>query len=216
MQDKDGVSALLLLCELAAEPKAAGRTLIDLLDDIAARARPARHRPALGPGHRPVADRGRDGPAARHPADRRSADSPCEPVDDLSLGSADLPPTDGLRYRLAEGARVIVRPSGTEPKLKAYLEVVVPVHPEDGVDAARIAAAGRLDALKRRRQGRRSASDAVSASATIETTNPSAVTARPAISGQAQRRRTPAARLVREPARRRARRRPGAGSGPST
>ncbi len=71
-----------------------------------------------------------------------------ERVDDLALGSADLPPTDGLRYRLADGARVIVRPSGTEPKLKCYLEVVVPVNPEDGVDAARIAAAGRLDALR--------------------------------------------------------------------
>ena len=69
-------------------------------------------------------------------------------VDDLSVGSPDLPPTEGLRYRLAEGARVIVRPSGTEPKLKCYLEVVVPVHPEDGVDAARIAAVGRLDALR--------------------------------------------------------------------
>ena len=63
-------------------------------------------------------------------------------------GSADLPPTDGLRYRLADGARVIVRPSGTEPKLKCYLEVVVPVDPEAGVDAARISAAARLDALR--------------------------------------------------------------------
>ena len=71
-----------------------------------------------------------------------------EAIDDLDLGSADLPPTDGLRYRLADGARVIVRPSGTEPKLKCYLEVVVPVDPEDGVDAARIAAVGRLDALR--------------------------------------------------------------------
>jgi phosphomannomutase len=42
---------------------------------------------------------------------------------------------------------VIVRPSGTEPKLKCYLEVVVPVNPEDGVEASRISAAGRLDAL---------------------------------------------------------------------
>ncbi len=42
---------------------------------------------------------------------------------------------------------MIVRPSGTEPKIKCYLEVVVPVHPDDGVEAARIAAAGRLDAL---------------------------------------------------------------------
>ena len=73
-----------------------------------------------------------------------------EGVDDLAAGSADLPPTEGLRYRLADGARVVVRPSGTEPKLKAYLEVVVPVEAgdDDGVDAARIAAAGRLDALR--------------------------------------------------------------------
>ena len=51
---------------------------------------------------------------------------------DLETGSPDLPPTDGLKYLLggAEGvadARVIVRPSGTEPKVKAYLEVRAPV-----------------------------------------------------------------------------------------
>ena len=43
---------------------------------------------------------------------------------------------------------MIVRPSGTEPKLKCYLEVVVPVDAEAGVDAARISAAARLDALR--------------------------------------------------------------------
>ena len=42
----------------------------------------------------------------------------------------------------------MVRPSGTEPKLKCYLEVVVPVDVEAGVDASRFAAAARLDALK--------------------------------------------------------------------
>ena len=69
-------------------------------------------------------------------------------VDDLAAGGGGLPPTEGLRYRLADGARVVVRPSGTEPKLKCYLEVVVAVHPDDGVEAARIAAVGRLDALR--------------------------------------------------------------------
>ena len=73
-----------------------------------------------------------------------------EGVDDLADGSADLPPTDGLRFRLAERSRVVVRPSGTEPKVKCYLEVVVPVEEgEDGaVDAARIVAVQRLDAIR--------------------------------------------------------------------
>ncbi len=43
---------------------------------------------------------------------------------DLSEGSADLPPTDGLRFDLSDSRRVIVRPSGTEPKLKCYLQAV--------------------------------------------------------------------------------------------
>ena len=71
-------------------------------------------------------------------------------VEDLAQGSGDLPPTEGLRYRLAEGCRVVVRPSGTEPKIKCYLEVVVPVDAaeEGGVDAARIVAVQRLDAIR--------------------------------------------------------------------
>ena len=55
VKDKDGVSALLLLCELAAAEKAEGRTLLDVLDDLAPGPRPARHRPAVGARHRPRA-----------------------------------------------------------------------------------------------------------------------------------------------------------------
>jgi phosphomannomutase len=60
-----------------------------------------------------------------------------------------VPPTNGLRFRLADNGRVVVRPSGTEPKIKCYLEVVVPVEDDEGgVDAARISAVGRLDAIR--------------------------------------------------------------------
>ena len=146
VKDKDGVSALLLVCELAAQAKAEGRGLTDILDDIA-------HQHGL---HATDQLSVRFDDLADIPAtmERLRGTPPTalgglavERVEDLSLGSAALPPTDGLRYTLADGARVIVRPSGTEPKVKCYLEVVVPVGEED-VDAARISAAGRLDAIK--------------------------------------------------------------------
>ena len=147
VRDKDGISAGLVLCELAAEAKAAGRTLGDILDDI------AREHGLHATDQLSVRFTDVTGIAA---AMERLRTTPpvtlggyaVKKVEDLALGSEHLPPTDGLRYTLAEGARVIVRPSGTEPKVKCYLEVVVPVDEEDGVEAARIAAAGRLDAIK--------------------------------------------------------------------
>ena len=146
VKDKDGISALLLLCELAAETKAAGRTLVDVLDDLALEH--GLH--ATDQVSVRVADLTLIGEAMerlRSTPPRELGGFAVESVDDLSHGSASLPPTDGLRYHLADGGRVIVRPSGTEPKLKCYLEVVVPVDSEAGVDAARISAAARLDAL---------------------------------------------------------------------
>jgi phosphomannomutase len=147
VKDKDGVSALLLLCELAAAEKAQGRTLVDVLDDLAL----AHGLHATDQLSVRVTDVSRIASAM----ERLRTGPPTslgglvvDGVDDLAEGDGGLPPTDGLRYRLADGARVIVRPSGTEPKLKCYLEVVVPVDPEAGVDAARISAASRLDALR--------------------------------------------------------------------
>jgi phosphomannomutase len=153
VKDKDGVSALLLLCELAASLKAEGRTLLDLLDDLAREH--GLH--ATDQVSVRVSDLSLIGDAMQ-----RLRTSPPTSlgglsvlgVDDLTLGSDSLPPTDGLRFRLDSGARVVVRPSGTEPKIKCYLEVVVPVEPPsenpdqvDAVEAARISAATRLDAL---------------------------------------------------------------------
>jgi phosphomannomutase len=68
------------------------------------------------------------------------------PPDDFA--SEDLlPGADVLRWT-ADGVRVIVRPSGTEPKLKAYLEVVEPV--TDGLESARAAGKARLAQLRER------------------------------------------------------------------
>ncbi len=149
VKDKDGVSAAILVVELAALLKAEGRSLQDRLDDIAQEY--GVH--ATDQLSVRVTDLSLIGAAMS----RLRADPPTElgglqvrETEDLCRGSEALPPTEGLRYRLADGARVVVRPSGTEPKLKFYLEVVVPVEDgaPQGVDAARIAAAGRLDAIR--------------------------------------------------------------------
>ena len=152
VKDKDGVSALLLLCEMAASAKADGRTLDDLLDDIAtAHGLHATDQLSVRVSDLSLIAQAMERFRTSPPASLGGL--AVERVDDLALGSADLPPTDGLRFTLADQARVVVRPSGTEPKLKCYLEVVVPVGSGDDQDdsdvgAARIAAAGRLDAIK--------------------------------------------------------------------
>jgi phosphomannomutase len=146
VRDKDGVSALLLLAELAAKLKADGRALTDLLDDIATQhGLHATDQISVRVTDLSVIDQAMERLRTNPPTELGGL--AVERAEDLAEGVGGLPPTDGLRYRLASGARVIVRPSGTEPKIKCYLEVVIPVDPEDGVDAARIAAAGRLDAI---------------------------------------------------------------------
>ncbi len=140
MRDKDGITAALTVAELAAGLKAELRTLADRLDELAAEFGVLRHRPALRAGRRPVRDRPRRWPTS---APRRPAallDEPVTAVEDL------LPDADVLILR-TESARVVVRPSGTEPKLKAYLEVVEPVADGD-VAAARERAAASVRALR--------------------------------------------------------------------
>jgi phosphomannomutase len=124
VRDKDGISAALLLADLAAELKAAGRTLLDRLAEITAvyglHATGAWSVRASRPGEIAA---GMDRLRA-HPPRELGGRAVISAVD-LRGGSLQLPPTDALVYRLADNARVVVRPSGTEPKLKAYLEVVV-------------------------------------------------------------------------------------------
>jgi len=146
VRDKDGISAALLVAELAAEVKAQGRSLTDVLDDL------ARRHGVYGTDQLSVrVDDLRLIPELMGRLRSRPPSSlggrSVEGIDDLALGGGGLPATDGLRFRLEGGARVIVRPSGTEPKLKCYLEVIVPV--TASVPSAREAAADRLAAIKR-------------------------------------------------------------------
>ncbi|WP_433857937.1 phospho-sugar mutase [Streptomyces kronopolitis] len=155
VRDKDGITAALLITELAAELKQAGRGPADLLDDLA----------------REFGLHATDQLSVRvedlsliADAMRRLREQPptalaglaVSRADDLTRGTETLPPTDGLRYYLAgspesgiESARVVVRPSGTEPKLKCYLEVVVPVASAEALPEARTTAAAALAAIKR-------------------------------------------------------------------
>lgn len=144
VRDKDGISAALAAAGLAAGARQRGRTLLDLLDDQARRyGVHATSQLSIRVAEVAlIADamfRLRGAPPGV------LAGRTVRRVEDLATGRDGLPPSDVLRYHLDTGARVVIRPSGTEPKLKAYLEVVVPVR--DTVDRARTEARASLDAL---------------------------------------------------------------------
>ncbi|MFE5403400.1 phospho-sugar mutase [Streptomyces sp. NPDC056580] len=147
VRDKDGITAALLITELASALKERGRTLLDLLDDLAVEH--GLH--ATDQLSVRVEDLSVISDAMRRLRERpptELAGLAITRAEDLTLGTDRLPPTDGLRYTL-DGARVIVRPSGTEPKLKCYLEVVVPAPDRTALPAARTRAGELLTALKR-------------------------------------------------------------------
>ena len=146
VRDKDGVSAAVLVAELAAALKAEGRTLLDLLDDLARQhGVHATSQLSLRVEDLSVITDSMTRLRGSPPATLGGSDVAA--ADDLLTGRDGLPPTDGLRYRTVADDRVVVRPSGTEPKLKAYLEVVVPVDGGD-VTGARRVARERLDRLR--------------------------------------------------------------------
>ncbi|RJT80886.1 phospho-sugar mutase [Arthrobacter cheniae] len=148
VRDKDGISAGLLLAELAAATKAGGRTLFDLLDDaFLVHGLHASDQLSVRVGSLgllgAMMNRLRENPPSSF------AGSPVSVAEDLAEGSAHLPPTDGLLYLTHDETRVIIRPSGTEPKLKCYLEVVEPVGSAAELGDAKDAARARLEAVRR-------------------------------------------------------------------
>ncbi|MCH5677553.1 phospho-sugar mutase [Streptomyces gilvus] len=147
VRDKDGITAALLITELASQLKEEGRTLLDLLDDLAVEH--GLH--ATDQLSVRVQDLSLIADAMRRLREQpptELAGLPVTRAEDLTQGTAALPSTDGLRYTLA-GARVIVRPSGTEPKLKCYLEVVIPVENHKALPTARAKATDLLTLIKR-------------------------------------------------------------------
>jgi phosphomannomutase len=137
VRDKDGIGAALAALGLAAAARAAGGSLLTVYDALETAHGVHLTRqvtlPTAEPG--PVMA----GLRARPPA--ALGGQPVLASADLSAGSAGLPPADLLRYEL-DGARVVIRPSGTEPKIKAYLEVTEP--PGRPLAQARASAAARM------------------------------------------------------------------------
>jgi phosphomannomutase len=147
VRDKDGITAALAITELASELKAEGRTLLDLLDDIAVE-HGLHGTDQLSVRVEDLSVIANAMGRLREQPPTHLAGLPITKAEDLTRGTETLPPTDGLRYTL-DGARVIVRPSGTEPKLKCYLEVVLPVPTHADLPAARARATDLLETIKR-------------------------------------------------------------------
>jgi phosphomannomutase len=148
VRDKDGMTAALLFAEIVAGLKAAGRTVHDRLDDLAE----AHGAHVTGQwsvrldGPEGLAHIGAVMTALRAAPPARLDGRQVTQVEDLAAGGP-LPPSDVIVLRLGDQARVTVRPSGTEPKLKVYFEAVEPVGP-DGVTRARERAARVIAGLR--------------------------------------------------------------------
>ncbi len=123
VNDKDGISAAIFLAQIATDLARDGLTLSDLLNEVWGRH--GFH------GTEQISIRVSDMSSIarllnslRQSPPREIAGRAVKSIDDLAAPQDGLPPTDGLRIWLEGDIRVIVRPSGTEAKMKCYIEVV--------------------------------------------------------------------------------------------
>ncbi|MCE0458229.1 phospho-sugar mutase [Curtobacterium flaccumfaciens] len=136
VRDKDGISAALELLSLADELAASGSTIADHLEAFAAEFGAF----ASGQVATRVDDLSRIGEimaSLRATPPTELGGLSVQTVTDYADGVAGFPPSDILRYDLSGDARVIVRPSGTEPKVKVYIDTVAdtPAEAQRLVDA---------------------------------------------------------------------------------
>lgn len=129
-RDKDAIGTSLLIAETALRAKLAGKTLIDLLDDLY-KEFGIYHEEVLSVGFDP----GKSGAEKMKAAMLSLRDHPLETIgtrqvektEDFLVAegkSTHLPPSDFLIYHLEGGNRLMVRPSGTEPKIKIYCGII--------------------------------------------------------------------------------------------
>lgn len=146
VRDKDGISAAVLIAELAAAAKADGKTIFDTLDELyLVHGLHASDQLSIRVADLGLLDAMMNRLRVSPP--ESFGGSAVETFRDLAEGSENLPPTDGLLYLTRDLSRVIIRPSGTEPKLKCYLEVIRSVGSAAELPEARQAARAALDGV---------------------------------------------------------------------
>ena len=123
VNDKDGLSAALLLAQIAVDLKAENKTVVDLLNEVWAR-HGFHGTEQISIRVNSISDVTKLMGGLRSNPPVEIAGRAVESIDDLEKPTNDLPPTDGLRIWLAGGIRIIIRPSGTEAKMKCYVEVI--------------------------------------------------------------------------------------------
>jgi phosphomannomutase len=138
VNDKDGVSAAIALARIAGELKAKGSSIAEYLQKI--NAEYGFHKTIqISIRVADLSSIGRTLNSIRANVPTEIAGLKVTRFDDLLKPDGALPPTDGLRFYLEREVRVIIRPSGTEPKVKCYIEVVAPsASQEDRIEADRI------------------------------------------------------------------------------
>lgn len=123
VNDKDGISAALLMAQIATDLSTEGKTLLDLLDEI--------WKTYGFHATEQISIRVNDLSTISNLM-KKLRNNPLSDIagfkllamDDLAIPTNSLPPTDGIRFTLEQNIRIIIRPSGTEPKIKCYMEVV--------------------------------------------------------------------------------------------